>query len=204
VRCTERLGDLQALGTGGTLADAIGGISMLHGLAALDGDPGTSGIVLVSKPPSPEVAPRVLGAAEAGDKPVVVIFWVADPIRHPHADGPSAGLRSRGVSAPPTLPRPRYGRLALAKGSPDSAPSTITNDMRRHCVSPRSMAPSQRYVRHLLRWHILFRSPTRHGQRISPTHTPVKGNTHCRTSGKSQENHRRHGRDDSPRPAGIP
>ncbi len=42
----------QALGTGGhDLADAIGGISMLHGLAALDGDPGTSVIVLVSKPP---------------------------------------------------------------------------------------------------------------------------------------------------------
>jgi succinyl-CoA synthetase alpha subunit len=39
----------QALGTGGhDLAEAIGGISMLHGLAALDDDPGTEVIVLVS------------------------------------------------------------------------------------------------------------------------------------------------------------
>ena len=42
----------QALGTGGhDLSEAIGGISMLHGLAALDEDPATSVIILVSKPP---------------------------------------------------------------------------------------------------------------------------------------------------------
>ena len=55
----------QALGTGGhDLAESIGGISMLHGLAALDADPATSVIVLVSKPPSPDVAAKVLAAAE--------------------------------------------------------------------------------------------------------------------------------------------
>src|SRR5215475_6437748 len=70
----------QALGTGGRdLHDEIGGISMLHGLAALDADPATSVIVLVSKPPSAAVAAAVLGAAEASAKPVVVIFLGADP-----------------------------------------------------------------------------------------------------------------------------
>src|SRR6478672_10572900 len=65
----------QALGTGGhDLAEAIGGISMLHGLAALDGDPDTKVIVLVSKPPAEAVAAKVLAAAEASAKPVVVIF----------------------------------------------------------------------------------------------------------------------------------
>jgi len=70
----------QALGTGGhDLAEAIGGISMLHGLAALDGDPDTKVIVLVSKPPAEAVAAKVLAAAEASAKPVVVIFLGADP-----------------------------------------------------------------------------------------------------------------------------
>ena len=36
---------------------------MLHGLAALDADPATSVIVLVSKPPAPEIAQQVLAAA---------------------------------------------------------------------------------------------------------------------------------------------
>ena len=47
----------QALGTGGhDLAASIGGISMLHGLKALDEDPDTKVILLVSKPPAPDVA----------------------------------------------------------------------------------------------------------------------------------------------------
>ena len=84
----------QALGTGGhDLADAIGGISMLHGLAALDGDPGTSVIVLVSKPPSPDVAAKVLAAAEASTKPVVVIFLGADPAAGSLFGVPLAGQR---------------------------------------------------------------------------------------------------------------
>ena len=42
-----------ALGTGGhDLSAKIGGISMLHGFAALDADPATRVIVLVSKPPA--------------------------------------------------------------------------------------------------------------------------------------------------------
>ena len=62
----------------------IGGISMLSGLGALDADPATKVILLVSKPPAPEVASRVLAAAEASAKPVVVIFLGADRrIHHP-------------------------------------------------------------------------------------------------------------------------
>src|SRR5260370_667015 len=46
----------QAIGTGGhDLHRAVGGISMLQGLKALADDPGTKVIVLISKPPSPEV-----------------------------------------------------------------------------------------------------------------------------------------------------
>src|SRR4029077_16496982 len=70
----------QALGTGGhDLSASIGGISMLHGLKALDEDPATKVIGLVSQPPAPEVAAAVLGAAEKSAKPVVAIFLGADP-----------------------------------------------------------------------------------------------------------------------------
>src|SRR5262249_2015757 len=70
----------QALGTGGhDLSQQVGGISMLHGLRALDADANTTVIVLVSKPPAPDIATRVLTAAASCTKPVVVIFLGADP-----------------------------------------------------------------------------------------------------------------------------
>jgi len=70
----------QALGSGGhDLSDEIGGISMLTGLRALDRDPATAVIVLVSKPPSPSVAATILAEARALTTPVVVTFLGADP-----------------------------------------------------------------------------------------------------------------------------
>jgi len=70
----------QAIGTGGhDLHRDVGGISMIQGLKALAADQSTSVIVLISKPPSPEVAERVLNAAGTAGKPVVVNFLGADP-----------------------------------------------------------------------------------------------------------------------------
>ena len=107
----------QALGTGGhDLAEAIGGISMLHGLAALDGDPDTKVIVLVSKPPAEAVAAKVLAAAEASAKPVVVIFLGADPA----ADHPQRRVRRRLSGA-----GRRHGRRARPAAS-NRSPSDIT------------------------------------------------------------------------------
>ena len=54
---------------------------MLQGLKALAADHSTSVIVLISKPPSPEVAERVLEVAGGAGKPVVVNFLGADPDR---------------------------------------------------------------------------------------------------------------------------
>ena len=97
----------QALGTGGRdLHDEIGGISMLHGLAALDEDPATSVIILVSKPPSAGVAAAVLGAAEASAKPVVVIFLGADP----------STITRNGVYGAAYLAQAADMAVALAKG----------------------------------------------------------------------------------------
>lgn len=64
-----------ALGTGGRdLAREVGAVTALQALDLLASDSETSVIVLISKPPSPEVATRVLAAARACDKPVVVHF----------------------------------------------------------------------------------------------------------------------------------
>lgn len=63
------------IGTGGRdLSARVGGIMMLDGLRALEDDPRTDVIVLVSKPPAQEVAERVLAAARGSRKPVVVCF----------------------------------------------------------------------------------------------------------------------------------
>jgi FdrA protein len=65
----------QAIGTGGRdLCAEVGGITAMQALDLLRRDPETEVIVLVSKPPAPEVASRLLAAARAAGKPVVVYF----------------------------------------------------------------------------------------------------------------------------------
>ena len=70
----------QAIGTGGRdLSEAVGGATMLAGLAALQADPDTDVIVLISKPPAAAVAARVLAEVKQSNKPTVVCFLGADP-----------------------------------------------------------------------------------------------------------------------------
>ena len=174
----------QALGTGGhDLADLIGGISMLHGLAALDADPATSVIVLVSKPPSPDVAADVLAAAEASDKPVVVIFLGADP----------ASITRNGVYGAAYLAQAADMAVALARGEqPSSAEITVSNDMRRTLRDlARAMAPSQRYVRGIFSGGTFcFEAQLVHRSFGigAYSNTPVKGNTALSDIRTSQEN----------------
>lgn len=65
----------QLIGTGGRdLSEGIGGIMMLDGLHALNADPGTDVIVLISKPPAPSVEAKILAEIKNCKKPVVVCF----------------------------------------------------------------------------------------------------------------------------------
>jgi len=65
----------QAIGTGGRdLSSEVGAITAHQALGVLARDPQTRVIVLVSKPPSPEVIPPLLAAARSTGKPVVVDF----------------------------------------------------------------------------------------------------------------------------------
>ncbi|MFC7790107.1 acyl-CoA synthetase FdrA [Microbacterium sp. MAHUQ-60] len=69
----------QLIGTGGRdLSAEIGGISMIDGIRALDADPETSVIAIISKPPADEVAEKVLAAAGSASKPVFVTFLGSD------------------------------------------------------------------------------------------------------------------------------
>lgn len=65
----------QAIGTGGRdLSRDVGGITALQALDLLARDPETSVLVLIYKPPAPEVALRLLSRARTIGKPVVVQF----------------------------------------------------------------------------------------------------------------------------------
>ena len=64
-----------AIGVGGRdLKTEVGGISTLMALDALDADPMTKKIVLISKPPPADVASLVLDRIAGSDKPVTVCF----------------------------------------------------------------------------------------------------------------------------------
>jgi len=68
-------GITHALGTGGRdLSEAVGAVTARQGLDLLSRDPETRVIVLVSKPPAPQVADELLRAARSAGKPVVVDF----------------------------------------------------------------------------------------------------------------------------------
>lgn len=68
-------GVTHGLGTGGRdLSEPVGAVAARQGLDLLRRDPETHVIVLVSKPPSPQVADGLLAAARLVDKPVVVDF----------------------------------------------------------------------------------------------------------------------------------
>ena len=70
----------QAIGCGGRdLSAEVGGLTTLQALSMLEKDEETRVIVLISKPPAPVVAERVLAAAARGQKPVIALFLGADP-----------------------------------------------------------------------------------------------------------------------------
>ena len=71
----EGLGISQAIGTGGNdLSKKVGGIMMIEGIKLLDKDEKTQAIVLISKPPDPQIREKILREASRCTKPVVVNF----------------------------------------------------------------------------------------------------------------------------------
>jgi FdrA protein len=126
-----------AIGTGGhDLHARVGGITMLQGLEALTADPATRVIVLISKPPHPEVAGRVLEAAGRSGKPIVVNFLGADPDSVRHAN----------VHPVRTLEDAARLAVALAGGDADAPAGAAGSEEARHIPQ---LAPGQKYIRGL-------------------------------------------------------
>ncbi|HVO07900.1 MAG TPA: acyl-CoA synthetase FdrA [Burkholderiaceae bacterium] len=131
----------QALGTGGRdLKEEIGGITMLQGLQALAADAATRVIVLISKPPAPEIARRIEAAAAQAGKPVVVHFLGAAPRAMPTPLVAATSLRQAADLA-----------VALARGDAARAtavepPAAALATIDERCAA---MAPGQHAVRAL-------------------------------------------------------
>lgn len=132
----------QGIGTGShDLHRHIGGITMLQGITALAADPDTRVIVLISKPPEPEVAQKVLELAAASGKKVVVDFIGADPeiIQRP------------GLYAARTLEEAAFLACQLAEGLPPAPlEGALPPELEEQAFRATSqLAPSQRYIRGL-------------------------------------------------------
>lgn len=111
------VGIRHALGTGSRdLSAAVGASSTLRTLAALDADPPTEVIVVVSKPPAADVATQVREAAAACATPTVVAFLGEGSVTLESAAEETLRVLDRPFSAPAswpnrTRPAPRRGAL---------------------------------------------------------------------------------------------
>lgn len=112
----------QAIGVGGRdLSDEVGGLMSLAALDALDADPATRHIVIISKPPSAKVARKLLARVGRSRKPVTVCLLGARGAKLPRNAGfaptllaaaeRAAGKRIRGGA-----PRPQARRKGWIRG----------------------------------------------------------------------------------------
>ncbi|HSB25533.1 MAG TPA: acyl-CoA synthetase FdrA [Burkholderiaceae bacterium] len=131
----------QALGTGGRdLKEEIGGITMLQGLQALAADAATRVIVLISKPPAPDIARRIEAAAAQAGKPVVVHFLGAAPRAMPTPLVAATSLRQAADLAV------ALARGDAARGTAVEPPAAALATVDERCAA---MAPTQHAVRAL-------------------------------------------------------
>lgn len=120
------------IGVGGRdLTKDVGGRMARSALRALEADAGTEVIVLVSKPPSPEVAASLLG--ELGDKPTVVtLIGLEEPPALPKGvraartmeQASAMALEALGMS-PPDVGRGLAPRVASAAGRLDDGRGAV-------------------------------------------------------------------------------
>jgi succinyl-CoA synthetase alpha subunit len=112
---------------------------MLQGLQALAADPATKVIVLISKPPDPEVAAQVLRAARGAGKPVVVNFLGADP----------STIQGANLHPARTLEDAARIAVALAGGRRPDEAAGDDGPVAAAAAETLRLAPKQRYLRGL-------------------------------------------------------
>lgn len=133
-------GITHAIGTGShDLSSAVGAITMLDAMAAFESDAATKTLLLVSKPPAPEVAERVLAAAAAARTPAVVCFIGADP----------ASIERPGIHAGETLEDAAALAVELSTGvAPERTLSSTATEAEIEQAAA-ALAPTQHYIRGL-------------------------------------------------------
>ena len=125
-------GMTHALGTGGRdLSPSVGGVTARQGLDLLSRDPETRVIVLISKPPAPEVAESLLQVARSSGKPVVVDFIGRSP----------SARRVDNLHFATSLDEAAELAVQLAEGT--------TADRRPQTANVAHFAPGQKYLRGL-------------------------------------------------------
>ncbi|MGQ0509566.1 MAG: acyl-CoA synthetase FdrA [Betaproteobacteria bacterium] len=112
----------QAVGVGGRdLSDEVGGLTSLAALDALDADPATHHIVIISKPPSARVAKKLLARVARSRKPVTLcLLGARNPGFAPTllaAAERAAGKRIRAVRKTPVAPRKGWIRGLFCGGT---------------------------------------------------------------------------------------
>lgn len=140
----QGIGIHQAIGVGGRdLSQQVGGSSMIQAMDILDDDPACQVIVLISKPPHPRVAERVLGRAAACRTPCLVCFLGGDP----------QAVLGRGLPFAPRLDL-AAARVAALLGAQDPAlaesepllPPALAQAAEEQAAE---LAPGRRYLRAL-------------------------------------------------------
>ncbi len=160
----------QAIGTGGRdVKNDIGGIMFLEGIKALAADEATGVIVLVSKPPAPEVLEKVGETIRDIRKPVVAILIGGDP----------RVMEKAGALAARDLERAGLIAVALAR---DEDPAGIEKALAARSEEIRKLASAeagkmkegQKYLRGLFsggtlcdETQLLFQ------ERLSPVYSPA-------------------------------
>ena len=109
------LGISQGIGTGGRdLSKEIGGITMPQGIRALENDPDTRIIVLISKPPAKEVADRIIKEVKRSKKPFVINFLGSKPRTKTLVQG-KPGKETKKIYFAFTLEEAAHKAVALSK-----------------------------------------------------------------------------------------
>lgn len=133
-------GITHAIGLGGRdLKEEVGGIGMLMGIDALDADKDTKLIVLISKPPSPAVAGKILDRAKRCSKPVVVNFLKGDAME----------ASKRGLAFSPTLEGAALTAAALLEGKEQPQAGMPPELQAKANGAKKALKPGQRYIRGL-------------------------------------------------------
>ena len=122
----------------------VGGLTMLAGLDLLKVDPATEVVVIVTKPPHPETAKRILDRARLIQKPVVACFLGVKPVM----------VRDLGAVYAATLEEAALQAVSLAEGkNVDEVGAVIASagGRREHMIDgeAQQLADDQRFVRGL-------------------------------------------------------